>query len=247
MSLCLITLIPTLIFDLSDSLCRFLHVAVSSAALCAIPSAAVRAVLSAAHIVEAFAVMSIPIVGVGRGRSLIVFRGLLLSFDPVCDRFPERYCQIPLHPLSGLLSGMLLLRTLLLRCFIIDSRSFQSSAVPVARAELCRFFRTSLCCFELAVQSRVRLAVQSRVRLAVQSRVRLTVQSRVRLTVQSRVLLTLQTLLDPEHSYVLGAENHMCWGKASIIQELEAPTPLSRKLALALAACSAFGQMIHRR
>ena len=125
---------------------------------------------------------------------------------------------------------MLLLRTLLLRCFIIDSRSFQSSAVPVARAELCRFFRTSLCCFELVVQSQVRLAVQSRVRL----------------TVQSRVLLTLQTLLDPEHSYVLGAENHMCWGKASIIQELEAPTPLSRNLALALAACSAFGQMVRQ-
>ena len=38
----------------------------------------------------------------------------------------------------------------------------------------------------------------------------------------------------------------MCWGKAAIIQELEAPTPLSRKLALALAACSTFGQMVRQ-
>ena len=58
--------------------------------------------------------------------------------------------------------------------------------------------------------------------------------------------LTARTLLDPEHSYVLGAEHHMCWGKAAIIQELEAPTPLSRKLALALAACSTFDQMVRQ-
>jgi hypothetical protein len=47
-------------------------------------------------------------------------------------------------------------------------------------------------------------------------------------------------------SYVLGAEDHMCWGKAAIIRELEAPTPLSRKLALALAACPTFGQMVRQ-
>ena len=63
---------------------------------------------------------------------------------------------------------------------------------------------------------------------------------------QSRVRLMLQTLPDPEHSYVLGAENHVCWGKAAIIQELEAPTPLSWKLALAPAACSNFGQMVRQ-
>ena len=49
-----------------------------------------------------------------------------------------------------------------------------------------------------------------------------------------------------ELSYVVGAEDHMCWGKATIIRELEAPTPLSRKLALALAACPTFGQMVRQ-
>ena len=38
----------------------------------------------------------------------------------------------------------------------------------------------------------------------------------------------------------------MCWGKAAIIQELEAPTPLAWELALAVAACSTFGQMVRQ-